>query len=83
LSLSASTWPRRTARWPTSICSIRVAAIACFFRAFGKADARSCHSIGDLKSGKSGHKVKNRKQAVAIGLSEARKKGAKVPAKSK
>jgi hypothetical protein len=37
---------------------------------------------GELKSGKSGKKVKNPKQAIAIGLSEARKKGAKVPAKS-
>ncbi|HTU93955.1 MAG TPA: DUF6496 domain-containing protein [Gemmataceae bacterium] len=36
---------------------------------------------GKLKSGKSGKKVKNPKQAIAIGLSEARKKGAKVPAK--
>jgi hypothetical protein len=34
---------------------------------------------GDLKSGRSGKKVKNRKQAIAIGLSEARKAGAKVP----
>ncbi|MDB5164171.1 MAG: hypothetical protein JWS12_789 [Candidatus Saccharibacteria bacterium] len=34
---------------------------------------------GKLKSGKAGTPVKNRKQAVAIGLSEARKKGAKVP----
>lgn len=34
---------------------------------------------GKLKSGRSGKKVTNRKQAVAIGLSEARKKGAKVP----
>ena len=38
---------------------------------------------GKLKSGKSGKPVKNRKQAIAIGLSEARKKGAKVPAKKK
>ncbi len=38
---------------------------------------------GELKSGKSGKggKVKNRKQAIAIGLSEARKAGAKVPKK--
>lgn len=36
---------------------------------------------GELKSGKSGKTVKNPKQAVAIGLSEARKKGAKVPKK--
>lgn len=35
---------------------------------------------GTLKSG-SGKKVKSRKQAIAIGLSEARKKGKKVPAK--
>jgi hypothetical protein len=34
-----------------------------------------------LKSGRSGKKVKSRKQAIAIGLSEARKKGAKVPKK--
>ena len=36
---------------------------------------------GTLKSGKSGRKVTSRKQAVAIGLSEARKKGAKAPKK--
>jgi Family of unknown function (DUF6496) len=35
---------------------------------------------GSLKSGKSGRRVKSRKQAIAIGLSEARHKGAKVPA---
>ena len=34
---------------------------------------------GTLKSGRSGRKVRSRKQAVAIGLSEARKRGAKVP----
>lgn len=34
---------------------------------------------GKLKSGKSGRPVKSRKQAIAIGLSEAREKGAKVP----
>ena len=38
--------------------------------------------IGTLKSG-SGRKVKSRKQAIAIGLSEARKAGAKVPKKAK
>ena len=36
---------------------------------------------GTLKSGKSGKKVTSRKQAIAIGLSEARQKGAKVPKK--
>jgi hypothetical protein len=34
---------------------------------------------GTLESGRSGKKVKSRKQAIAIGLSEARKSGAKVP----
>jgi hypothetical protein len=38
---------------------------------------------GKLKSGRSGKKVKNRKQAIAIGLSKARRKGAKVPPKKK
>lgn len=38
---------------------------------------------GKLKSGQSDKKVTSRKQAVAIGLSQARKKGAKAPAKAK
>jgi hypothetical protein len=36
---------------------------------------------GTLKSGRSGEKVTSKKQAIAIGLSEARQAGAKVPAK--
>jgi hypothetical protein len=36
---------------------------------------------GTLRSGRSGKKVKSRKQAIAIGLSEARRAGAKVPRK--
>jgi len=53
---------------------------------YGKAASRTVKSAmhrrkkGTLESG-SGRKVKSRKQAIAIGLSEARKKGAKVPAK--
>jgi hypothetical protein len=38
-------------------------------------------NAGTLKSGHSGRKVKSRKQAIAIGLSEARAAGAKVPKK--
>lgn len=38
---------------------------------------------GKLKSGRSGKRVKSRKQAIAIGLSEARKKGKKVPNRRK
>jgi hypothetical protein len=47
----------------------------------GRAMRRRKH--GTLRSGKGGKggRVKSRKQAVAIGLSEARKKGAKVPRK--
>lgn len=45
---------------------------------------RAMHKLkhGQLKSGKSRKRVTNRKQAIAIGLSEARKKGAKVPKKA-
>lgn len=44
---------------------------------------RAMHEFkrGKLKSGGSGKTVKSKKQAIAIGLSEARKKGAKVPSK--
>ena len=53
---------------------------------YGKSASRTVKSAmrrrkkGTLKSG-SGRRVKSRKQVIAIGLSEARKKGAKVPAK--
>jgi Family of unknown function (DUF6496) len=45
--------------------------------------AMSERKSGTLRSGRSGKKVKSRKQAIAIGLSEARKEGAKVPRKRK
>ena len=54
---------------------------------YGKKAQKSVESAmrrrkkGTLRSGKSKKKVKSRKQAIAIGLSEARKKGAKVPKK--
>jgi hypothetical protein len=46
---------------------------------------RAMHEMkhGELRSGGSGKKVTNRKQAIAIGLSEARKSGARVPPKKK
>jgi hypothetical protein len=58
-------------------------------RKYGKAASKRVESAmrrrkkGTLRSGKGGRggKVKSRKQAIAIGLSEARKKGAKVPRK--
>ena len=54
---------------------------------YGKAAVRKIAKVmrerkkGTLKSGRSGKKVTSRKQAIAIGISEARKSGAKVPAK--
>jgi hypothetical protein len=47
--------------------------------------ARAMHKMkrGKLESGKSHRKVRNPKQAIAIGLSEARKEGAKVPSKKR
>jgi hypothetical protein len=56
-------------------------------RKYGKAASKRVESTmrrlkkGTLKSGRSGRTVKSRKQAIAIGLSEARKEGAKVPRK--
>jgi Family of unknown function (DUF6496) len=46
---------------------------------------RAMHEMkrGKLRSGRSGKKVKSRKQAIAIGLSEARRSGAHVPRKKK
>ena len=56
--------------------------MAKYSKAAGKSVKKAMHKKkrGKLKSG-SGKTVKSRKQAVAIGLSEARKKGAKVPKK--
>jgi hypothetical protein len=53
-------------------------------KASGKKVERAMHEMkeGKLRSGSSGAKVKSRKQAIAIGLSEARRSGAKVPRKS-
>lgn len=60
--------------------------MARYSRSAGKDVKRAMHKRkhGTLKRGKKGHggTVKSRKQAIAIGLSEARKKGKKVPRKS-
>jgi hypothetical protein len=58
--------------------------MAKYSKAAGKKVERAMHEMneGKLKSGKSNKKVINPKQAIAIGLSEAREKGAKVPKKS-
>jgi len=54
-------------------------------KASGRKVARAIRKMkrGKLRSGRSRAKVKNRSQAIAIGLSQARRSGAKVPRKSK
>jgi Family of unknown function (DUF6496) len=54
-----------------------------YSKAASKKVAKAMHERkrGTLKSGRSGTKVKSRKQAIAIGLSEARQAGKKVPKK--
>ena len=57
--------------------------MAKYSKGAGKKVERAMHERkeGTLKSGRSGKKVTSRKQAIAIGLSEARKEGTKVPKK--
>ena len=58
-------------------------------RKYGKKAQRKVRQVmrerkrGTLRSGRSGKKVTSRKQAIAIGLSEARRSGGKVPRKKK
>jgi len=58
-------------------------------RKYGEAASKTVESAmrrrkrGTLTSGRSGKRVTSRKQAIAIGLSEAREKGAKVPRRAK
>ena len=58
-------------------------------RRYGKASARkvkrAMHEMkrGTLRSGRSGRRVRSRKQAIAIGLSEARRSGVKVPRRTR
>jgi hypothetical protein len=58
--------------------------MAAYGKKAGQKVKRAMHERkkGTLKSGRSGKTVKSRKQAIAIGLSEARKAGAKVPRRS-
>ena len=58
--------------------------MAKYSKAASKKVEKSMHEMheGKLKSGKSGKKVTNPKQAIAIGLSEAREEGKKIPKKS-
>src|SRR5437763_23168 len=67
-------------------CSVRIRGdppMAKYGKKAGKKVERAMHEMkrGKLKSGRSGKRVKSRKQAIAIGLSEARREGGKVPRK--
>lgn len=54
-----------------------------YSRASGRKVRRAMHEMkrGTLRSGRSGKRVRSRRQAIAIGLSEARRAGEKVPRK--
>jgi hypothetical protein len=54
-----------------------------YSKAAGRKVERAMHEMkrGELKSGRSGKTVRSRRQAIAIGLSEARREGKKVPRK--
>jgi hypothetical protein len=56
-----------------------------YSKASGRKVQRAMHEMkrGELKSGRSGKTVRSRKQAIAIGLSEARRAGKKVPARAR
>lgn len=55
-----------------------------YSKASGRKVEKAMHEMkaGTLRSGRSGAKVKSRRQAIAIGLSEARREGKKVPRRS-
>jgi hypothetical protein len=79
----------RCCHHPASLFSVHIFTNVMFMAKYGKAAeksvARAMHEMkeGDLRSGRSGKKVTDPKQAVAIGLSEARARGAKVPSPKK
>jgi hypothetical protein len=76
-SAKKSSTKKSTAKKPATKKSTK------YGKAAGKQVETEMHEMkrGKLKSGRSGKKVTNPKQAIAIALSEARKKGAKVPEK--
>ena len=85
LSISARSLQEKKICQPKKSSSKKQKSTPKYGKAAGKkvASAMRRKKSGTLRSGKGGKggKVKSRKQAIAIGLSEARKKGAKVPKK--
>ena len=74
---------RRPQRTILSILSIAIVSGLLVFMLSFQIGVYEMMKEGTLRSGRSGKKVTSRKQAIAIGLSEARKAGAKVPRKQK
>ena len=74
---------RRHARSAGAIAACRRTDVAKYGRKASEKVERAMHERkrGTLRSGRSGKKVTSRKQAIAIGLSEARREGGKVPRK--
>lgn len=66
------------------LITIKLYNVAKYSKKAGDKVERAMHErkSGTLKSGRSGKKVTSKKQAIAIGLSEARKEGARVPKKA-
>jgi uncharacterized protein DUF6496 len=87
----SATFVKRRKQMPTRKASTRKTSTrktSSTGRRYGKAASSKVKAAmheekrGTLRSGRSGRKVTSRKQAIAIGLSQARKQGAKVPRKS-
>lgn len=82
---TASTTRRKARRTTSASASSSTRKRSASGRRYGKAASdkveETMHELkrGKLRSGRGGRKVKSRKQAIAIGLSQARKRGAKVP----
>ena len=74
---------KKTAKKPSTKKAAKKSSSKKYSSSAGKQVKKEMHKMkhGSLKSGRSGKKVTSRKQAIAIGLSEPRKKGAKVPKK--
>jgi hypothetical protein len=82
---SATSRKKSTSSKKTSSASSKKSGGRKYGKKAGKKVERSMHEMkeGKLRSGTKGPKVKSRKQAIAIGLSEARREGDKVPSRSK
>ena len=82
--LDDKVWHKILFGWYAHLLTQKISTMAKYSKKAGDKVEKAMHERkqGTLKSGRSGKKVTSRKQAIAIGLSEAREEGAKVPKKS-